>query len=396
MPEVTRLSNIVSGITHLDGGNLKDLYRLGVEGSLGIPLNSEIKILRLYILCQAQVDTNLNLGSEILNTETLERLDSLKDRVQHKFFELYLGDLDSNTLILKIPIFSTRIPYDIDIFPAIQNAVGGVLGPLSLLRGKITDAGYGLLEEGDVVSLAGQAVETFEVSDPGDGSGSSTVIWGGIQGVLSDQIDLQSALSSQGQSIFEVSGRVTTIEIDIANGSIGDGGTFDSSGLQADIDQNAADINSLVITTNTHEGDISQLQTDLAAIDTSGAAPYDDTAVLAAIDTKLSKTPEPWVFPVLVNGWGPPPSPWQTARFRRLENGLVVLQGAVHRASSNNNKIFDLPEGYRPSGDLYYPVRRSNAGMRIIIRADGGVIPENTASTATSTHLDGIVFFAGS
>jgi hypothetical protein len=77
------------------------------------------------------------------------------------------------------------------------------------------------------------------------------------------------------------------------------------------------------------------------------------------------------------------------AAFYKDPFNVVHLKGGIDTGATTNT-AFTLPEGYRPSEDLYFPLTISGGYVDITIA--GLVTPY--FSTGTNVHLDGITFRA--
>ena len=82
------------------------------------------------------------------------------------------------------------------------------------------------------------------------------------------------------------------------------------------------------------------------------------------------------------------------AAFYKDPFNRVHLKGAID-TGTNGESAFTLPEGYRPSDDLYFPVLQSAgaAGAYALIGTDGTVtITHSGATGSKDVHLNNISF----
>lgn len=94
------------------------------------------------------------------------------------------------------------------------------------------------------------------------------------------------------------------------------------------------------------------------------------------IKTLETGTSMDWEIPVLLNGWVDFGGSYTGARYRRLSNGQVEIQGLVKSgtpSSTTSGDVFILPVGYRPSGTLTYATNSTNAFGRFDVFSDGRV-----------------------
>lgn len=126
----------------------------------------------------------------------------------------------------------------------------------------------------------------------------------------------------------------------------------------------------------------------------TSAGEYDtevQTALVAQVADHESRldaleTDSGWQTPTFQNSWVNFGSPYQNARYRKI-NGLVYIQGTVKTGASGTT-IFTLPTGYRPPADLQYSIPLSgNAVGRLDITSAGAVVATNGNSTATSINI---------
>lgn len=104
-----------------------------------------------------------------------------------------------------------------------------------------------------------------------------------------------------------------------------------------------------------------------------------------------------WIAPTLENGWTNWPTSatnWHTpAGYWKDAAGVVHLRGMLQSGASATARIFTLPVGYRPAGQvLCLGASVAAAATRIDIQTDGAVMPSGNAAGWTS--IDGINFYA--
>ena len=102
-----------------------------------------------------------------------------------------------------------------------------------------------------------------------------------------------------------------------------------------------------------------------------------------------------WQTPTLLNGFtnfNVASGTYQIARYRKINN-VVYIEGFI-KGGTNNQTIFTLPVGFRPSKRLVFSVLINNNTIgRIDIEANGNVIGVLTNTTWSS--LSGISFLVG-
>lgn len=94
------------------------------------------------------------------------------------------------------------------------------------------------------------------------------------------------------------------------------------------------------------------------------------------------------IAPTLLNSWVNYGSPYSDLSYCKNSESMVMLRGSVKNGSSG--VIFTLPDGYRPSAQLVFPIVSNNAFGRIDIGSDGNVVLN--VGTNASVALDGITF----
>jgi len=88
-----------------------------------------------------------------------------------------------------------------------------------------------------------------------------------------------------------------------------------------------------------------------------------------------------WRIPTLLNGWVDYGGSYGPPRYRRLDSGLVVVEGLV-KSGTAGATIFTLPEGFRPrvTHILHPQDSAGSAGARLDITPVGDV-NHNAGST---------------
>jgi hypothetical protein len=82
-----------------------------------------------------------------------------------------------------------------------------------------------------------------------------------------------------------------------------------------------------------------------------------------------------WVIPTLLNSWVNYDATLFTgARYRKLNTGMVVIQGLVKSGTGPTSTFFTLPAGYRPLKQLIFPAIANNTFARVDVQADGQVV----------------------
>lgn len=86
---------------------------------------------------------------------------------------------------------------------------------------------------------------------------------------------------------------------------------------------------------------------------------------------------DPWHTPTLINSWVDyDATVWQGARYRKLSDGMVTIQGLVKNGTGpgpGTGNIFVLPPGYRPVKNLIFASIANNVFARIDVYPDGNV-----------------------
>jgi hypothetical protein len=103
---------------------------------------------------------------------------------------------------------------------------------------------------------------------------------------------------------------------------------------------------------------------------------------------------DPWHTPVLLNGWVDyDTTVWQGARYRKLSNGMVTIQGLVKNGTGPPSDIFFLPVGYRPAKNLLFASIGNNVFARVDVYLTGSV---NWSVGGTNGFVSiSLSFFAG-
>ena len=79
-----------------------------------------------------------------------------------------------------------------------------------------------------------------------------------------------------------------------------------------------------------------------------------------------------WATPTLAAGWTNFGGGWSPARYRRLSNGVVQIEGLLTGPASPAN-IFTLPSGFRPSSHVMFAVIGDGTPARLDVLSDGSV-----------------------
>lgn len=105
-----------------------------------------------------------------------------------------------------------------------------------------------------------------------------------------------------------------------------------------------------------------------------------------------------WTNATLLDNWTNYGGGFQVARFRKLSNGMVTLQGLIHcTGTPSANSVINLPAGYRPSLNLIFTCSNTAGQSRWDVRPDGSVIistGDSTGAPANYTSLSTIQFYA--
>lgn len=101
-----------------------------------------------------------------------------------------------------------------------------------------------------------------------------------------------------------------------------------------------------------------------------------------------------WHTPTLLNSWVDyDTTQWQGARYRKLSNGMVTIQGLVKNGTGPPSDVFVLPVGYRPAKNLIFATIANNVFGRLDVYPTGSV---NWSSGGTNGFLSlSVSFFAG-
>lgn len=119
-----------------------------------------------------------------------------------------------------------------------------------------------------------------------------------------------------------------------------------------------------------------------------GAVSDGGTGTNKKIDGNIGYTP-PFIAPTYQTTWANFGSGYQNGGYRKDADGFVSLGGTVAGGASPS-AIFTLPAGFRPAGQLVYPINTSSGFGRLDIKANGSV--ELTTGGTASVTLDGIRF----
>jgi hypothetical protein len=79
-----------------------------------------------------------------------------------------------------------------------------------------------------------------------------------------------------------------------------------------------------------------------------------------------------WSTPSLGSGWNDFGGSFQTRRYRKTNDGMVVVEGLV-KDGTVGTAIITLPSGYRPAGALIFATIAGNAGARLDVSTAGVV-----------------------
>jgi hypothetical protein len=114
--------------------------------------------------------------------------------------------------------------------------------------------------------------------------------------------------------------------------------------------------------------------------------------------TQLWPPPAPtWISLPLASGWANYGAAWQSARYCKMVDGLVIVQGLVKITSNRpaSNIIATLPAGYRPSAQHIFTVDHTDTSVhqRVDVRSDGALITYDALTGVGSyVTLSGIMF----
>lgn len=105
-------------------------------------------------------------------------------------------------------------------------------------------------------------------------------------------------------------------------------------------------------------------------------------------------TPEAWTNFTLQNGWTNPGGSYDSAGYRKMPDGTVLLRGAMSPGTaSNGTTIFTLPSGYRPLKNQIFKVVADAGGPESRIEIDtAGVTKIYDATATTGLRIHGIRF----
>jgi hypothetical protein len=132
----------------------------------------------------------------------------------------------------------------------------------------------------------------------------------------------------------------------------------------------------------------------------------DHVAHHTALATNVGDTDDAWTNVNLLTGYENYGGSYNTAGYRRIFGGLVLLKGLIRTnatIASTNQPFFNLPAGYRPinnciliGGCNYNTGSAYTHAQRIDVKTDGDVCPQYVNSTASGNWycLDVIVFLA--
>lgn len=89
-----------------------------------------------------------------------------------------------------------------------------------------------------------------------------------------------------------------------------------------------------------------------------------------------------WTYPSLENSW----VAVATVRYKKLNNGLVILEGRVNTGTVGN-RVFQLPINYRPGQNLRIPMDSLGAYGYFDILSTGDVTPQLAPGTGSWSSL---------
>jgi hypothetical protein len=92
------------------------------------------------------------------------------------------------------------------------------------------------------------------------------------------------------------------------------------------------------------------------------------------------------------NSWVDFGGSYTNAAYAKDALGIVHLRGMI-KSGTSATTAFTLPAGFRPVGQLGFPVDGGGA-MALVNITSAGLVQPNGASTGSFTTLDGITFFA--
>lgn len=103
---------------------------------------------------------------------------------------------------------------------------------------------------------------------------------------------------------------------------------------------------------------------------------------------------ESWIAPTYANSWANFGGGYLNGGYCKDPMGFVHLRGEIKRSSGvavDGETIFNLPTGYRPSGQVLFPVAANVSGGYVEITTGGNLIWRNTTGQ-NWLQLDGITF----
>ena len=109
--------------------------------------------------------------------------------------------------------------------------------------------------------------------------------------------------------------------------------------------------------------------------------------IMDAFDEIYDSEPEQWIAPSLINSWVNYGSPYADAGYY-YDRARVYIKGVL-KTGTSATIAFTLPEGYRPSEELDFPIFQSGgaAGAFVTIQTDGDVyITGSSVSTFASIN----------
>ena len=140
-------------------------------------------------------------------------------------------------------------------------------------------------------------------------------------------------------------------------------------------------------------GTITLSKSDVGLSNVNNTADADkpvSTAQQTALDAKANAALEAWQSATLTNGWSNWGGGYETARFFKDNFGIVHLSGLITGGTAGT-ALFQLPVGYRPSGNLIFPAANANQYTEVTVNSSGSVTVAGGANN-TWLSLSGISF----
>lgn len=95
-----------------------------------------------------------------------------------------------------------------------------------------------------------------------------------------------------------------------------------------------------------------------------------------------------WVTLTLLNSWVNSGSPYASASYRIMENGLVILRGTI--LSGTSGIVANLPAGARPVGSVMFNIYTWGGECRCDVQPGGNIVLQGYSSTLVD--LGGVAF----